>query len=279
MSINKYREQTALGIITCNREDFLHKALNSVDKDVVDKIYVINAGDHLKERPEEVSIIQCKRNPTPVGIAKNIALREMKHAGYEYLFLMEDDVIIKNNEVFQKYIETAMDSGLWAGQLSYGTHGGKKGGNVNEDGSSNQRLTVQYTHHKVDLYKQSLQAFTLYHANTIDHIGYMGENYLNAAEHLDHYFTAFLKGLGSPFWYFPDIENSFEYLEDIDEDHNRSVIRNTKDFNSNFSQSWGMFKEKFGKYPHEIEDTTPEKVKLCLDFLEKHYAKKELLNT
>jgi hypothetical protein len=275
--INRFKEKTAVAIITCNREDFLHKALNSIDKDSVGAIYVINAGEQLKNRPEGVPLIQCNRNPTVVGIAKNIALREMKHAGYEFLFLMEDDVVVKNNKVFERYIDTAMDSGLWAGQLSYGTHGGVGGGNVSDDGTPLHRVTVQYTQNKVDLYRHSLHAFVLYHANIIDNIGYMGENYINAAEHLDHFYTAYLKGLGSNFWYFPDIENSFEYLEDIDVNHENSIIRGSRDFNSNFSTSWGIFKEKFQVFPHEITDSSIEEVQERLNYLEKTYSAKQFL--
>ena len=277
--INKFKNRTAVAIITCNREEFLHQAVESIDRDAVGEIFVVNAGAHLKNKPEGIKVIQCNRNPTVVGIAKNIALREMKKNGYEFLFLMEDDVRVKDNRVFQKYIETAMDSGLWAGQLSYGVHGGIGGGNVSPDGTPLKRLTVQYTANKVDLYRNSFHAFVLYHANTLNHIGYFSENYLNAAEHLDHYLTAYLKGLGCNYWYFPDIENSFEYLEDIDENHGSSVIRNSKEFSSNFSTSWGIFKDKFNYYPHEVHDSTIEEVQERLNFLEQNYSQKTLLET
>lgn len=275
--LNKFKEQTAVALITCNREDFLHEALNSIDRDSVGQIFVINAGATLQKTPEDVKLIQCNRNPTVVGIAKNIALREMKNEGYQFLFLMEDDVLVKNSKVFEKYIETAMDSGLWAGQLSYATHGGVGGGNVDDGGTPLKRITVQYSKNRVDLYKHSLHAFVLYHANILRHIGYMSENYINAAEHLDHYYTAFLKNLGCAYWNFPDIENSFEYLQDIDTNHDSSVIRKSSDFLNNFSTSWGIFKEKFGMYPHEVTDSTLEEVQEHLDYLEQHYSQKHLL--
>lgn len=274
---NRFKEKTAVAIITCNREEFLHKALSSIDKDSVGEIFVVNAGGHLKDKPEGVKVIQCNRNPTVVGIAKNIALREMKKNGYEFLFLMEDDVRVKDNHVFERYIETAMDSGLWAGQLSYGVHGGVGGGNVAPDGTPQVRSTAQYTKNKVFLYRNSFHAFVLYHANVLNHIGYFGENYLNAAEHLDHYYSAFLKGLGCNYWYFPDIENSFDYLEDIDANHASSVIRKSEEFSKNFSTSWGIFKEKYKVYPHEITDSTIEEVHERLDFIEQNYSQKQLL--
>jgi hypothetical protein len=276
ITFNIFKEKTALAIITCNREEFLHKALESVNRDAVGEIFVINAGKPLENKPDGVKVIQCNRNPTPVGIAKNIALREMKKK-HDFLFLMEDDVIVKDNKVFEKYILTAMDSGLWAGQLSYGVHGGVGGGNVSDDGTPLKKLSVKYSHTTVDMYKHSLHAFVLYHSGTLKHIGYMGENYLNAAEHLDHYYVAFLKGLGNSYWYFPDIENSFEYLEDIDTNHNSSVIRNSPDFRNYFSTGWGIFKEKYDVYPHEITDSSVEEVMKRLDFIEAHYSQKQIV--
>jgi len=274
---NPFKEKTAVAIITCNRENFLHQAVSSIDRDAVGEIFIVNAGGPLENKPEGVKIVQCNRNPTVVGIAKNIALREMKKHGYEFLFLMEDDVKVKDNNVFQKYIETAMDSGLWAGQLSYGVHGGIGGGNVAPDGTPLKRLTVQYSNHKVDLYRNSFHAFVLYHANILNHIGYFSENYLNAAEHLDHYYNAYLKGFGCNYWYFPDIENSFDYLEDLDSNHGSSVIRSSKEFTSNFSTSWGIFKDKYNFYPHEVTDSTVEEVNERLNLIEQNYSQKSLL--
>ena len=170
-----------------------------------------------------------------------------------------------------------MDSGLWAGQLSYGLHGGIAGGNVNQDGTANKRATVQYTKHKVDLYRNSFQAFTLYHAQTLQHLGYMDERYINAAEHLDHYLVAYKKGLGSNYWWFPDIEDSFNYIQDQDSNHERSAIRHQKTFNKDFSYSWQLFKSKFGMMPHQIEDVTQVDVLGRLEELERQFSKKDLL--
>lgn len=275
--INRFKEKTAVAIITCNREHVFKKCVESIDRDAVGKIFVVNGGERYSEYPEDVEVIFSTRNPTPVGINKNNALRAMKSEGFEYLFLMEDDVKIKDNKAFEVYIETAMDSGIWGGQLSFALHGGKAAGNTNEDGTPRKKLTAEYTKHKVDFYHHGPHAFSIYHANVIPHIGYFDERYMNAAEHLDQYVTAYYKNLGMPFWYFPDVHDSFKYLEDVDENLNESVIRKQPDFNKNFSYSWGLFKEKHGVYPTEIAQTTQEEAFERMTFLEKHYSLKSQL--
>lgn len=281
--MNRFKSDTAVSLITCDRPEMFLQSLQSIDTDCTD-VFVVNAGgdlgisnEDLKKKYNVVEVIRGKTNPEPVGIAKNRALRMMRHSGYKYLFLMEDDVEIKNNNVFQRYIETAADSGLWAGQLSYGTHGGIKGGNVDASGNPKVLETVKYDKSSVNLYLNSLQAFTLYHANTIKVIGYMDEVYVNAAEHLDHYFNSFLNGLGSYFWYFPDIENSWKFLADIDSNHDKSVIRSRPDWNINFKKAWNLFKSKYGYYPDKIPRASIDKVMERLDFIESNYSVKDLL--
>jgi hypothetical protein len=276
--INRFKSQTAVAIITCNREHVFQKCIDSIDRDAVGQIYVINAGDRYSKYPDDVKVIQPKRNPSPVGINKNIALREMKNAGYEFLFLMEDDVKIKDNKAFEVYIETAMDSGIWGGQLSFALHGGFAAGNLNDDGTPKKKMTVQYTKHKVDFYHHGPHAFAIYHSNVLPHIGYFDERYINSAEHLDQYLMTYYKNLGMPFWWFPDVYDSFNYLEDVDENLNESVIRKQADFTKNFSYSWGLFKEKHRFFPHEVPSSSPEEAHERMEFLEKNYAQKQMLN-
>lgn len=277
--INKFSEDTAVGIITCNRPEFVEQLLQSIDPSV-GSIFLINSGNDIElsldSKTKLSEYIKTEISPTPVGRAKNQILRKMRHLGFKYLFLIEDDVKIKDNKVFEKYITTAAATGLWAGQLSYGTHGGKSGGNIDPEG--NPRVeTVDYDSCSINLYPQSFQAFTLYHSNVFKIIGYFDDFYENAGEHLDHYYLSFLHGLGNYFWYFPDIENSWEYLEDIDKDHSESVIRKSPKWRENMQKAWAWFNKKYGKSPTDIPKVTLDKVSDRLNFLELNYSKKELL--
>jgi hypothetical protein len=276
--MNKFKNETAVIIITCNRESFFRKLYDSIDKESVDKIYVVNAGDRYSEYPDDVEVIFPKRNPTVVGIAKNLGLRKAKADGYKYLFLVEDDVLIKDNKVWEEYILTAADSGLWTAQLSYGVHGGIAGGNVNKDGTPKRRAVVDYTSKKVDLYLYSFQAFTLIHADHLTDSVYFREIYSNAAEHLDQHQTIFLKEhKGVPILWHPDIHNSFLYIEDQDSNHTSSVIRKSKDFHKNFSDAWGEFKLKFGYHPQNAPVFSQDDVLKMLEDIEGNYSNKDLL--
>lgn len=276
--MNKFKNETAVIIITCNRENFFNNLNASIDRDAVGKIYVVNAGDQYTQYPDDVELLLPKRNPTVVGIAKNLGLRKAKQDGYKYLFLVEDDVVIKDNKVWEEYILTAADSGLWTAQLSYGAHGGIGGGNVNADGTAKKRLTLKYDVKSVDLYLYSFQAFTLIHADHLSSNVYFREIYSNAAEHLDQHQTIFLKEhKGLPIMWHPDIHNSFMYIADQDSDHSSSVIRKSPDFVSNFNDAWGIFKEKFGYYPQDSPKFSEGDAYKILEDIEGNFSSKELL--
>ncbi len=274
--LNKFSKDTAVVIITCNRPDFFKNLVESIDRTAVAKIYVVCAGDVYKEYPADVEVLQGKRK-LPVGIAKNIGMRKAQQDGYTYIFVVEDDVTIKDNKVFEEYILTAADSGLWAAQLSYGLHGGIGGGNVNYDGTPKKRATVKYTNKEVDIYLFSFQAFTLIRSDMLGDGAYFDERYLNAAEHLAQHQKIFLGEKGTPLLYHADILNSFLYITDQDANHEKSVIRNDPEFKSNFSYSWQLFKETFGYYPQDAPRFAQEDVLNILIDIESRYANKELL--
>lgn len=281
--INPYKDTTGIVIITCNREEFFKKCYESIDKECASKIYVVNGGKPYDSYPEGVTPIQAAREFTPVGINKNTGIRRIfaENPELQWVFVLEDDIIITDNNVWKVYIETAKDSGLIHGQLSYGLHGGIAGGNVNMDGTPKKRSIVKYSKYSVDFYRYSFAAFTLFHRSTLAITGpnVFDVRYLNAGEHLDLTQMLHKKGAGCPFHWHPDISDSFEYIQDIAPNHENSASRNQPDFLKNFSYSWQLFKEKFGTFPNLVSDVSQLSVQGCLEQLETLYSDKNFVLT
>jgi hypothetical protein len=284
--MNRFKENTIVGIVTCNRQEMFQTCFDSIDKEAVDKIIVVNSGDRYDSYPDNTQVIFPKRSPIVVGVAKNMLLREMYNAvnsegkPYEWFFVVEDDVKIVDNKVWERYIETACDSGLIHFQLSYGTHGGVAGGSVNPDGTPNKAHVVQYSKNQVDIYNNSFAAFSVGHRSTLQQFGggnLFREDFINAAEHLYSHHLMFTRGMGTPFHYFADIYNSFQYIQDQDENHNKSSIRNSPDFMKNFLYSWQLFKSLVGKTPDKLEKMSQDSLMACLENLENLYARKQIV--
>jgi len=276
----KFADKIVVGIVTCNRPEYYKLCVDSIDRSAVRAIFTVNAGEKYESYPDDVQVHHCNHNPTVVGIAKNILLRNMRnaHPAAEFFFVIEDDVKIINNKVFDQYITTGLDSGLIHGQLSFALHGGIGGGNVvPETGLPKKKCSVKYTNTVVDFYEHSFAAFTFFHQSTFANYGpnLFDEQYLNAAEHLDLHQKLYKRGLGTPFFWFPDIANSHEYIEDQDNDHKKSAIRNSPDFWSNFNYSWALFKKIHGVLPNKLPQVTAVNLMACLEQLEHVFAQKQ----
>tara|TARA_R110002153_G_scaffold150596_1_gene302096 strand:- start:5881 stop:6660 length:780 start_codon:yes stop_codon:yes gene_type:complete len=227
-----------IGIVTCNRNNFFTKCVNSIKKEWYDELIVVNDGDiPIKYAVNNFKVINNEKN-LGVGKTKNIVLKNLIDKGCEHLFLVEDDIIFKQN-VFQKYIEASEKTNVK--HFNYCLHGhdnkinGKK---------PNPRKIFDIKGVRVSLYFNVYGACSYYHKSVIDETGLMDEEYYNAMEHVDHTMLAINKGYHPPFRWFIDLENSNEYIEDQDENHSNSTIRKG-DWMKNFYAGVKRFKNKF----------------------------------
>lgn len=257
-----------VAILTCNREEFFKRLVASLPP--LETLVIINDGKPYKNStyPEGSIEIQHGRN---IGIAasKNEALRMLLAKGGEHLFLLEDDILIKRHDVFEQYIKTASKTGIW--HLNYALHG-----SYNRDDNNNAvvKNTIDYGDGiEAAFYHNILGAFSYYLKGVIKNVGYMDERYHNAFEHVDHTYRIIQKGLHPPFWWFADIANSQDYIEDQTKNYEGSVIREDKDFQKNFQEAMVWFKHKHGFIPQRVPETKEEEVLKQLEELQKNYAR------
>lgn len=236
-----------LGIITCNREHFFHKCFNSIDRSKVQSLIVVNDGSRLLEPPKDVTLIENileqGTDKKGVGVCKNIALKYLtQEQQCDFIFLMEDDIFIKDNKVFDEYIQAYKETGIQ--HFNYALHGYY---NLTKDRVHAIKCSIEYPNSKkISLYHNVLGAFSFYTRQVIEDVGLMDESYYNAMEHVDHTYQIIKKGYHPPFRWFADIEDSYKYLEDIVENHQESEIRKNPNWVENFKKACELFKEKNG---------------------------------
>lgn len=237
-----------IGVITCNRNDFLTKCLDSIKPDWYDELIVINDGD-ITIKNNTINIINNNKN-LGVGKTKNKALKYLLEKDCEHIFLVEDDVIFKGN-VFEKYIEASQKTKVK--HFNYCLHGFD---NKLNGKTPNPRKIFDIRGVKVSLYFNVYGACSYFHKSVLDDIGLIDEEYYNAMEHVDHTMEAINKGYHPPFRWFIDLENSNEFIEDQDENHSSSTIRKG-DWMKHFYAGIERFKTKFNidvTNPHQQYD-------------------------
>jgi len=247
-----------IGVITCDRIEMLKKCLNSIKQDWYDYLVVINDGStHIDTK--KYNVINNTTN-LGVGKSKNIALKKLMESGCEHLFLVEDDIIFKKN-VFDAYINASIKTRVK--HFNYCLHGAdNKLGN-----QPNPRVVFDIRGIRVALYFNVYGACSCYHKTIIDEVGCMDEEYINAMEHVDHTMRIIKHSYHPPFRWFIDLENSNEYIEDQDFNHNESKIRQG-DWVINFRKGIERFKQKYN-----IDVTNPaekyEDLNSVITFLKK----------
>ena len=236
------KDKIGCGLITCSRPDFYKKSVTSL-LDTVQALgieYVV-VNDGMEKLPFYPPLYIETTGRLGVATAKNLALRYLLDGGCEHCFILEDDVEIIDNSVFQKYIDASKATGIR--HFNYGLHGNH---NLNPDGTPNIRKTVKYPDGtEIDLYPNVLGAFSYYHRSVLEDVGLMDEGYFNALEHVKSTYDISLAGYTSPWRWFSDVHNSSEYLKDIVPDHEQSVIRN-ENFQEVFKKGLDRFIEQTG---------------------------------
>lgn len=256
------KSKIGVGMVTYNAEDRIKISSNSIPE-WVENFVIVNDGtpyDNESYNPK-ATIIQHETNKC-VGIAKNTAIQHLMDLGCEHIFIIEDDIIIKDEKVFEEYIKHATVSGIK--HLNFALHGpaNKKGSKafsdlkdrVDNNNEPNPRQVVKYDNDvEIALYPNSVGAFSYYHRSVIDKIGLFDPIYKNAWEHVDHTLMAYKGGFHPAFWYFADINKSWEYLTDIPNSIQNSTISHTPTWHENSKKGLNWFKKKHGVTPMEIQ--------------------------
>jgi GT2 family glycosyltransferase len=258
-----------VGIIACERFDYLNNLLDSIDKEVagIDYLVVIDDGNKktIHSHPK-VNFINHTDGRVGVGKAKNMALKKLYEQECDYIFLIEDDMVIIDQSIFKQYVTASKISGIQHFNYGPGSPFNRKQTIKNfdlhnrhlleEETEPNPRAIIDYKDTKIALYRHVTGTCSFYTRKAIDIVGYIDENYKNAWEHVDHTYNIIKAKLHPPFWWFADLANSHTLIEPQKNSiGNSSTSKNTNEWMLNVRVNAEKYKVKHGHYPAEALDT------------------------
>ena len=268
--------KVGIGMTTYSAEHRIKQSAFTVPK-WMKNFVIVNDGTPYDNSsyPEHAHIIQHEKNQC-VGVAKNTAMKYLLEQGCEHIFLMEDDILIKDEKVFEEYIKHSVLSGIK--HLNFALHGpaNKKGSTgfksledrKDVDGEPNPRMVIPYPEGiSIALYPNCVGAFSYYHKSVLDKIGLFDPVFKNAWEHVDHTFQVIKNGFHPPFWYFADINNSWKFLTDIPNSIQESTIARTPEWNENFKTGTEYYKKKNGMEAPNTPLAQPQMVYNTINYL------------
>ena len=268
-------KKVGVGVVTFNRPKLLKKCLDSLwDISALDTVVVVNDGKDLSEL--RVDNLELKDDwiwietfgQIGVGKSKNLAFEELKDC--DYVFLIEDDIYIKDPTVFEKYIDASNKTGIQ--HFNFSQHG-----MMNKswpEGTPNPKTIIKYESVGINipLYLHCVGAFSFYTKECLDKVGFMDERYYNACEHVDHTLSIINAGMHPPFWNFADIENSWEYLGDEEWTKEKSTISSNPKHSEIIINADAVFFAKHGHYPAQTVNKSESDIVKSLKQIKNNYA-------
>ena len=265
--INK---KVGIGIITCNRPDYLKQLLDSIKYCNWADLVIINDGDKFELEGYNYYIQHNEKN-LGVGKSKNKAMKHLLDKDCDYIFIIEDDMIILDDSVFDKYIQASEVSGIQHFNYGPGSPFNRKQ-NIQFDlhnrhlldqhSEPNPRLVVDYGNDiKVSLYEHTVAMFSFFTREVLEKVGLIDEDFYNAWEHVDHTYRIIKAGYHPPFWWFADLFDSHKYLTEAPNAINNSSIANdSEQWQKNVYGGREIYKQKHGHYPNDPPFMAKDKV-------------------
>jgi len=167
-----------------------------------------------------------------VGHSKNVALNHCFGEGCDYVFTIEDDMLITSANAFSTYIQASQRTKI--GYLNYALHGPAN--------ACGPRVVLG----GIAMYPNCVGSFSMHSKALYERVGLYDEAYINAWEHVDYYYMAAKAGLCTRFWWFADVENSGAMIQEQAGSIEDSSIRIRDDWDANIAKGRAYFQQKHG---------------------------------
>lgn len=280
------KEKIGVGIITCNRPKYLKDLINTLNdcSDDIDELVIVNDHEQKINFPLIKQDWVWLHNEKNLGVAKskNRALKHLAKSGCDYFFLIEDDMLVKDPTVFQQYIKAHKASGIHHFNYGPGSPFNRKQTMenfdlhnrhlLNEKSEPNPRLVVSYKDNvDIALYQHTVAMFSFFTKKVLQTVGGFPEEYDRCWEHVDHTYQIIKAGFHPPFWWFADLANSHELIEEAPEAiKNSSIAKDKEEWMERVMEGREIYKNKHGHYPNQPPLTSKEDVLKILKGLATH---------
>ena len=242
-----------VGIITCDRVNMFNVCFESLNDSWYDELVVVDDGQ--KEYPLMRRGVEFIRTTGGVGVgkAKNAAIQNLLDKDCDYIIL---DMKFKGN-LFAEYIKAYKETGIH--HFMFGYHGPANKAGIS-GGKPVPRKIINYKDVNIALNRDCVGAVTFFTRESLDKVGLYDENYTNAFEHVDHSYMLAEQGFSTPYWWWSDIANSLDFVEEQKCSEESSTIRPRSDWQLNIQKASQHFIKKHGISPVLVPDTDIQNV-------------------
>ena len=246
-------EKIGVGIVTYNSENYYKELFNSIDQSKIDHLVTVNGGDEYSKHYGN-HWIQHNVNKYP-AVCRNDAIVALLKEGCDHIFIIEDDMLLQDSEIFQKYIETSKVSGLK--YFSFVSTSWESG----TPEKRTPRLVAKYNEiTSVSFYRNMCNEFTYHHKSCYDKVGFYDSQFRDPFD-IDMAYRESREDYAAPFWWFADVTDSDFYIKNNPVAVSRlQGERPDGNREQRIQEQWSLFFKKHKCHVSQIPDTTKEQV-------------------
>jgi hypothetical protein len=248
-------EKIGVGITTYNTEHYYEALYNSLPRDKIDELVTVNGGKEYSKKYDS-DWIQHRQNRYP-SVCRNDCINFLLEKKCDHIFIIEDDMVIKDKDIFYKYIEASKVSGLK--YFSFVSTSWESG----TPEKRTPKLTVEYNKDiSISFYPNMCNEFTYHHASCYSKNGLYDTNYRFAWD-VDLTYRESIHGdYAAPFWWFADVTNSDNYIMNNPETNSRIDAPDNPDGSrtQKIHKEWEFFIKKHNVAVTQIPNKTKQEV-------------------
>jgi hypothetical protein len=250
-------EKIGVGITTYNAEDYFEKLYGSLPLNRIQELVVVNGGEiyrDFNQKYKKANLIQHTNNYYP-SVCRNDCVNFLLNRDCEHLFIIEDDMILKSADIFDRYIQASKESGIK--YFSFASTSWDSGTPNNRT----PRLVVEYKNNvSVSFFKNMCNEFTYHHKTCYEKTGLYDTNYRDPWD-IDLTYRESQQDYAAPFWWFADITGSDNFI--MNNPDAKSRLQGDRPDGSReerIQKEWNYFYNKHKLFVNQIPDSTKEQV-------------------
>lgn len=246
-------------ITTYSSEDYFKSLWDSLPIHKIDNVIVINGGEKYVNNYELDNKLTWVQHTERKNIAqsRNDGLRIAQELGNEHIFLIEDDMICLNENIFDEYIRASFVTRLeYFCFASYAWEAGPAGART-------PRIKIEYDDKTIiSCYKNTCNEFTYRGLSVLEDVGLYRED-MHSFFDIEWIYRVSQTKYAPPFWYFPDIHDADKYIKNNPDAQSR--IDPTGDRWSKLTKDYDIFnrehKKSIGEVPVVSNDVFIQKLR------------------
>jgi hypothetical protein len=256
-------DKCGLVITTYNTESWFSQLYNSIPFEELDECVVVNGGKPYKKSYTSHTAWIQHTNNVHSHQSRIDGIQVLLGRGCEHIFIVEDDMIIKDLDIFQRYMRASKETGIK--YLCFCSNADGNGQPFNRT----PKQKIEYNSDILSFYGEMNNEFTYHHSSIFKEMGMydISFQHLWDVEYVYRLLTSERFGCG--FRYFPDVHDSDKYIMNNPESINNSRINTDNTRDKELSKYFQQFHDRHGHHIQSIPIWSEERFKSKLKQLYK----------